>query len=706
MSYKIEEFNVNDVSAVLSGVDIINNSGSDKPASVKSVESLYGKVYDYDDYDYVHVMVDSNDKLISTINKQGEVRFSVIPPQIQEAKEELTEDIDALRENIEAQLENYPDFISHNIEDTVYVIVDSDGKQLFTIDREGNVNWSCGVPEPIKEYVSSYIIENFFIKENSEYVYVMMDPNEKMIESIAQDGTRTHYVDNVFTGKVKFTDDTMNQFEQDLKNHGFTAGTGDWSDNASLKLKTPWCAMMNITGTTYLPTTKTMDMKVTINFYDMQGNFFKKKAIINAQGRSTMSHPKKNISMDICNDDWIGDDTFKVQFGDWVPQDSFHLKAYYNDPFRGMCVVSYKLMDKVLKSRGLLNDYVWKRAQLDLDSITTTSNGCTEASDTQDQYSTGARCFPDGFPCIVYLNGEFYGIYSWQLKKHRDNYNQSKKNAKHIHLDGIISNSTLFEANGDVTKINWIPNGSPEGFEIRNPKDIVLMDGSEYDADNNPGELIDETSEFYDSTNEDHVKSAEVKSYILAHSCYKSTIQTAADVYESSEKTEEDLQTFRNVFETYYDPENLMDYMMTSDLIRNYDGFGQNWQWVTYDGVKWYVCMYDCDGTFGNYWKLENTILAPNTTHQNTGMMLKFVKEYYWEEMKARYAELREFKIFDHRNIMDMIQEWLDRIGNRETFEQEWERWPDFIKNDSILRVEKWLEQSIENMDALYEYTK
>ena len=32
-----------------------------------------------------------------------------------------------------------------------------------------------------------------------------------------------------------------------------------------------------------------------------------------------------------------------------------------------------------------------------------------------------ARCYPDGFPCVVYLNGAFYGIFSWQLKKHRDN---------------------------------------------------------------------------------------------------------------------------------------------------------------------------------------------------------------------------------------------------------------------------------------------
>lgn len=51
-----------------------------------------------------------------------------------------------------------------------------------------------------------------------------------------------------------------------------------------------------------------------------------------------------------------------------------------------------------------------------------------------------------------------------------------------------------------------------------------------------------------------------------------------------------------------------------------------------------------------------------------------------------------------------MIQDWLDRIGNKETFEKEWDKWSDFIKNDSILRVDRWLTESINNMDKLYHY--
>ena len=57
----------------------------------------------------------------------------------------------------------------------------------------------------------------------------------------------------------------------------------------------------------------------------------RKEVIMNAQGASSLGHPKKNIAIDICNNNgWDDDDTFKLQIGNWVPQDSFHLKGYWS----------------------------------------------------------------------------------------------------------------------------------------------------------------------------------------------------------------------------------------------------------------------------------------------------------------------------------------------------------------------------------------
>ena len=42
----------------------------------------------------------------------------------------------------------------------------------------------------------------------------------------------------------------------------------------------------------------------------------------------------------------------------------------------------------------------------------------------------------------------------------------------------------------------------------------------------------------------------------------------------------------------------------------------------------------------------------------------------------------------------------------KETFDKEWAKWPSFIKNDSVMRLEKWIIESISNMDSVYRYNQ
>ena len=53
---------------------------------------------------------------------------------------------------------------------------------------------------------------------------------------------------------------------------------------------------------------------------------------------------------------------------------------------------------------------------------------------------------------------------------------------------------------------------------------------------------------------------------------------------------------------------------------------------------------------------------------------------------------------------MNIVVNWLDRVGNRAMFDKEWKKWSGFIKNDSVHRLYKWVVQSIDNMDILYNY--
>ena len=206
----------------------------------------------------------------------------------------------------------------------------------------------------------------------------------------------------------------------------------DWSSAESLAIPEPRCAVVNFTGINSMPTSKTVDIPAVMEFRDMQGNYFKKPIVCSAQGSSSLGYVKKNVKFDLLNDDGS---EFDLKIGNWVVQDGFHLKAYYTDFFRGVGVTSYKLWDEIMETKP------YKKALVDVAGMNTTATGTGNVSDLSLQIDTGALCHPDGFPCIVYLNGTFYGIFSWQIKKQRKNYYLDKSTVTHIHLDAACIHS-------------------------------------------------------------------------------------------------------------------------------------------------------------------------------------------------------------------------------------------------------------------------
>ena len=132
----------------------------------------------------------------------------------------------------------------------------------------------------------------------------------------------------------------------------------------------------------------------------------------------------------------------------------------------------------------------------------------------------------------MYLNGEFYWIFTWQLKKHRDNMHHTKDDTKHIHIDGTLYQQYFWDG-----AINWTQ------FEVRNPKNFWCMNGSKYDGDN-PKELIDETSEYYylpddkSKVKKQKQATAKVKEYITAFSQAIGRIVAARRVYDADKIAE------------------------------------------------------------------------------------------------------------------------------------------------------------------------
>lgn len=438
--------------------------------------------------------------------------------------------------------------------------------------------------------------------------------------------------------------------------------SNDLSTAGKIKLDEPECAYVNFTGFSRMPEAKGVDYKGWIEFYDGEGNYFRKHIIANAQGNSSLGFVKKNVAVDITDDEWEGDETPDITFGEWVKQDSFHLKAYYTDWFRGGAPVgAYKVFDMTTADRGELR-YPWQRAGV-------------EGADAK------ARCHPDGFPCAVYLNGEFYGMFSWQLKKHRRNMGMDKSAATHIHLDGDINTVTLFREEG----IDWTK------FEVRNPKTLYTMDGTKYDGDD-PRELIDETSGAYDANNEGHRLTAEVKRHIVALSRYCMALDRIRRSGASQSKMREEISK-------RFDTQGMIDYLVFSAVVNNVDGWWKNWQWFTYDGEKWYVEPYDLDMTFGGLSSGYYVTLPEYNWYYSDPLEpfylpigpFSYIYDYYMDDVKERYRELRDNGVYTAENILGPIMRWVERVGE-ENYAADSERWPDAFYNRPLIVGDGWEE--------------
>ena len=601
--------------------------------------------------------------------------------------------------SLQDEVKDFLDIFSlQDNEEYLAVEKDAEGKVLSTTNLDGS--------HYIHNAKSETIPTEFEHIEDPEGRSEMTTDAEGKVMSYRDSQGKKHehdmQVTNLDVSNLNLQGNSVSNISDALKANGFNVKHPmDWSESSFIQIPEPRFAIINVTNIDSMPTTKTQNKKAFFEFWDMQGNYFKKHAILNAQGNSSMGYVKKNVAIDFCDDEWIGDNTPKIRIGEWVPQDSFHMKAYYTDFFRGVGAVSYKLYDKIVRTRGNMYDRPWKKALLNMSKIDTTTKsiGNSYVGDYSLLTDTGARCFPDGFPVAVYFKGEFYGIFSFQLKKHRDNYHMNKSTAENVHLDGNISWGTLW--NGTI---QW--KEGDDGFEVRNPKGLYAIGGNKYDADIKQEEIAGETEvnswiEAGQLPNGKPIDSkikksllltSKVKKYIQNFAQTLLKVKEAEATYNSSTKGEDDLKTFKKVFESYYDIDNLIDYIIISDIIRNKDGFGKNWQWFTYDGIKWWVGLYDCDISFGADSSQGNKLTIPSSTHLSNSKNnpIGFVVSYYNSELESRYKELSDNGIITSRNIFSFIKDWTMRIGTN-FFEEEYKKWSDSpCCSDSIVRSEYW----------------
>ena len=575
-------------------------------------------------------------------------------------------------------------------EEWLYAIIDAEDKVLCGFRANDGHMIVGGID--ISTFIANAIIDIADIKkrtahlyaiENDEYLSVETDAEDKVIGYIAPDGS--HYLYNVKSetiptefshvedpeGRTEITtdaedkilgyrdsegtrhehkisanhinlsDEAAKEVNEAFKSAGIKMeNPSDFSKDSHIELPIPRIAAQVRLYAPKLPTTKQDDIEAEIEFNDKDGNYFRKPVILNAQGSSSMGYYVKNMAIDI-------NDGSEIKFGDFPTQDSFHLKKYYIDAFRGQCIVGYWLMEQVYKSHPIGQQYPYEYSYSN--ESTTDSLG-----DVKKDFFTGAKCHPDGFPIIItWVNSKtneetWMGVYTWNLKKSKEVYFADKKKAKNIILDGDMW-GTLFK-------------GTPQwtSFEVRNPKSLKDIDENKYDGDN-PKEL----------SNTD-ILSKEVKEYITRLS------QAYTELNKS--KTKE-------TFEKYFMPRPFIDYWLTSQVLYNLDGFGKNWIWCTWDGNLWTPTMYDVDSIFGAHW--NGTYVVPGSDKNFGNWNVLYLDSLYADEIKLRYRELRDKNVFSVSNICSLLDKWINSIGY-DNYKKEFEKYNDTPSYRSSKVADGW----------------
>ena len=670
--------------------------------------------------------VTTDDKVVLGIRRDGEIIGEIHAVNaLKQVISQLQSDLASLQEKIgtiDTNLEELLDIFSLQ-ENPEYLAVekDADGKVLSATYNDGshyshNLKSETIDAKVDKEEGKSLINEDVAdahstLEDPEGRTEITLDADGKVMSYRDSDGKKHEHdmeVTNLDVLNLNLQGNSINNIQDALKANGFSVKTPiDWSENSKIQIPEPRLAFVNITNIDSMPTSKAQNMHAIFEFWDMQGNYFKKKVILNAQGNSSLGMPKRNFACDFCNDDWKGDDTFKIKIGSWVPQDSFHFKAFYADFFKGVSMVGYKLFNEIESTRSSCTNRVWKRALLpSADTIGYGTKGMESITNINILIDNGARCYPDGFPCIVHLNGSFYGVFSWALKKHRDNYMQNKSKPENIQLDGEIYDTFMYNGNIDWDVVNGTKassRGGKDGFEFRNPKSLICIDGTKYDADTNRKELIDSSSKSYDSSNKNHILTNKVKAYY-------STLTTYIPTLKKMEEQGEEESVIKAKIQSFFDIDSLIDYLIFSDIVTNVDGFRKNWQWLTYNGVKWAVCPYDLDGIIG--WSGWGELSPTSGRYGNTlDLPTGWVIKYFDTELCERYKTLRT-NVLTVKNIFGLVRDWCSRIG-ASNFEKDLSKWPQtpelyspFKEKhiDNIYRVENWLITRLKKCDEIYKF--
>lgn len=208
----------------------------------------------------------------------------------------------------------------------------------------------------------------------------------------------------------------------------------------------------------------------------------------------------------------------------------------------------------------------------------------------------------DGFPVEIYSNGKFLGLYTFNIPKDAWQFAMDEDNPDHIVIGGEDwFDSNLFKAMPDF-----------EAWEVE------------------VGEANDATLE----------KMNRLFDFVINSS-------------------DED---FKENFTEYLNLDSALNYYVMSDIAYLSDNRGKNMLIATYDGMEWYLSLYDLDTSWGTYWNGSKLYdYEEKLVKMTKSNLFVRMEENFGKELAERYFELRS-DLLSNENVLREFREFEDGI--------------------------------------------
>lgn len=188
-------------------------------------------------------------------------------------------------------------------------------------------------------------------------------------------------------------------------------------------------------------------VKYLSNGYGTGVNYDLPRCMVDWQGNSSLQYPIKNYNIDLFSEEYDAEkqeyEKYKCQMQDnWAVQDSYHIKANLVDSSHSFNIGIAKFLDQIY----------------------------TKPTPPMEENNNAKKCryAVDGFPVLMFINDAFHGVYTYNLKQHRDVFGLSKKNTAHMMFRAEENSKT-----GAGAFANWEiegANGIKGEWEQRHPK--------------------------------------------------------------------------------------------------------------------------------------------------------------------------------------------------------------------------------------------